>query len=167
MPKGAPFYTNYRHPELFHSQGMPMELDVFCPQYNIAFEYQGGEHYHSFYHGALPSQLRRDSEKRTACEHKKISLIDIPFWWDGNAQSLAATIHQHRPDIPLDVSYTAATPISSAPSLSLPNTDKTGHTPIPDYPPNYRKARDMVNQNPSSVFVKVFPYSPHTDPTHQ
>jgi hypothetical protein len=28
-----------------------------------------------------------------------ITLIEIGYWWDGTKDSLAATIHSHRPDI--------------------------------------------------------------------
>jgi hypothetical protein len=32
-----------------------------------------------------------------------ITLIAIPSWWDRSPGSLAATIQQHRPDIPLKI----------------------------------------------------------------
>jgi hypothetical protein len=41
-----------------------------------------------------------------------ITLIPIPFWWDGSLSTLAATLHQHRPDIPLSSVFVNAKPIS-------------------------------------------------------
>ena len=30
----------YRHPDLVNAEGRPLELDLFFPELNIAFEYQ-------------------------------------------------------------------------------------------------------------------------------
>jgi hypothetical protein len=43
---GGDVWFNYRHPSLFYRKsGKFMELDVFVPSLNIAFEYQGLQHF--------------------------------------------------------------------------------------------------------------------------
>lgn len=90
-----------------------MELDVFVPDFNLAFEYQGffklkvkvqGEqHYSPIYHMSTDhlQLVQRDEEKRNACENANITLIEVPYWWDFSKSSLAATILKKRPDIPI------------------------------------------------------------------
>ncbi len=48
-----------------------------------------------------PSVKDRDKKKNVACKELGITLITIPYWWDGKLSSLAATIQHIRPDIPL------------------------------------------------------------------
>lgn len=38
--------TDYRHPDLLAYAGTPLELDVYVPEYKLALEYQGIQHYH-------------------------------------------------------------------------------------------------------------------------
>ncbi len=39
-------------------------------------------------------------------------MIDIPYWWDGNVESLKATVYQIRPDIgPMKPTKDTASPI--------------------------------------------------------
>ena len=33
------------------------------------------------------------------CKEAGISLVEVPYWWDRTADSLAATIYSHRPDL--------------------------------------------------------------------
>jgi hypothetical protein len=37
--------------------------------------------------------------KYAACAKLGITLIEIPYWWDGSIDSLANTIHKYRPDL--------------------------------------------------------------------
>lgn len=77
-----------------------MELDIFIPSLSIALEYQGAQHYTSQYmFEELEFIQAKDSQKREACASEGITLIEIPYWWDRERDSLIATIHQFRPDL--------------------------------------------------------------------
>ncbi len=43
--------------------------------------------------------MKRDKEKEQACKNVGITLVHIPYWWDGKLESLKATIYHHRPDL--------------------------------------------------------------------
>ena len=92
---------NYYHSELQYSgSGKLMELDIFLPKEKIAFEYQGEHHYYDIYSlGSGWNQKEKDKEKRRICKEKEITLIEIPYWWDKQIQSLASTIHKERNDL--------------------------------------------------------------------
>lgn len=76
-----------------------MELDVYFPDISLAFEYQGRQHYQNVFQGGWAMQQTRDREKREACQQHHITLVLVPYWWNGESLSLAATIAQHRPDV--------------------------------------------------------------------
>lgn len=77
-----------------------MELDVYIPSLNLAFEYQGKQHFTNIYSMQDHTKVQeRDSEKRALCSSLGIDLIEIPYWWDGSVNSLLATIHQIRPQL--------------------------------------------------------------------
>jgi hypothetical protein len=67
----------------------------------IAFEYQGEQHYgHStFMRENINSQTIRDKEKQIGCKTTGITLVHIPYWWDGSKEQLIATIAEIRPDL--------------------------------------------------------------------
>lgn len=64
--------------------GKRLELDGYCDELKIAFEYQGKQHY-SFikYLHKQPethkAQKRRDDQKRSLCKERKIDLLEIPY----------------------------------------------------------------------------------------
>ena len=69
---------DYLHP-LF---GATLELDIFLPALNIAFEYQGEQHYEDVSHyGSNESNKMRDHEKQRLCANADIRLVLIPYWW--------------------------------------------------------------------------------------
>jgi hypothetical protein len=58
----------------------PLELDGFCEKLNLAFEYQGEQHYKPFGNITqrdVDAQQERDREKKTLCDDKGIKLIII------------------------------------------------------------------------------------------
>ncbi len=77
-----------------------MELDIFLPKEQLAFEYQGEHHFHDLYHlGILRQQKERDNEKKNACKEHEITLIAVPYWWSKDTSSLIATIYKERKDL--------------------------------------------------------------------
>mmetsp|Transcript_17422 Transcript_17422/g.19405 ORF Transcript_17422/g.19405 Transcript_17422/m.19405 type:complete len:256 (+) Transcript_17422:32-799(+) len=77
-------------------------VDAYIPSLDLAFEYQGEQHYTD----VLPwhssgMQISRDNVKAEKCRSAGISLIPIPFWWKGDHESVVATILYYRPTIGL------------------------------------------------------------------
>jgi hypothetical protein len=61
-----------------------LQLDGFCKELNLAFEYNGIQHYkfNKYFHNSkedFTNQQERDKLKRKILEQRKIKLIDIPF----------------------------------------------------------------------------------------
>jgi hypothetical protein len=115
----------YRHPDIISIAGIPLQLDFFYPQLNIAFEYQvtlwitsllscqGQQHYRDvgMFNASLSEGKQRDLTKTEICKQQGISyilalsnklgitLIEVPYWWDRTYESLAATVYNNRPDL--------------------------------------------------------------------
>lgn len=91
----------YKHPQLlFPDTNKPMELDVFLPEISLALEYQGMQHYVSGkLFGDSDVQKSNDQQKLEACRQAGITLIQVPYWWSGDKESLQGTIHLVRPDL--------------------------------------------------------------------
>lgn len=51
------------------------------------------------YSGSLKTRQEKDEERKNACKEVGITLIPIPYWWDGRKDSLLATISKIRPDL--------------------------------------------------------------------
>ena len=82
---------DYHHPLLVKVTNM--ELDIFIPSLNIAFEYQGEHHFDDMPHsGSIELFKARDFQKSTICENLDIHLILIPYWWDKSITSLASLL---------------------------------------------------------------------------
>jgi hypothetical protein len=71
-----------------------LQLDIWIPRYNIAFEYQGRQHYLPDNHfiRTFEEQVERDQRKKIACMDASIQLIGIPYWWDFDSNALFGTI---------------------------------------------------------------------------
>lgn len=62
-----------------------MELDIWLPKNNLAFEYQGLHHFHDTDHifGRKKQHQRLlDCEKQEECSNSSIKVIAVPYWWD-------------------------------------------------------------------------------------
>jgi len=68
------------HGMRFKSSNYPMELDIWLPNLNLAFEYQGEQHYDD------PEVMKRDEEKRNACEVTGIRLVEVPCTWNASKE---------------------------------------------------------------------------------
>jgi len=84
--------------------GFPLSVDVYVPEHNLAVEYQGQQHYEDTFkwHNA-DKQCILDYEKSQHCADAGVTLAHIPYWWSGDAGSLAATIKQQCPSINVKV----------------------------------------------------------------
>lgn len=62
----------------------------------------GGHHYEekgSTHSQGVVYQQQKDLEKKVGCEKLGITLVQIPFWWDGSEEAVVSTILKHRPDL--------------------------------------------------------------------
>ena len=75
---------DYKHSKLvFPGTQRGMEIDVFIPELNLGFEYQGEQHFQDIgYFGPKMQYTARDNHKREACESQGITLVEIPYWWN-------------------------------------------------------------------------------------
>ena len=77
------------------SSNRPMQLDVFIPSKNLAFEYQGKQHFEEVgIFSSAKSYQQRDEEKRTLCASNNIKLIEVPYWWNRSREELQEMIGQ-------------------------------------------------------------------------
>lgn len=68
-----------------------MELDIWIPERQIAFEYQGQQHYHDmeeFTKIRKTQSPAKDMEKNLKCKQNGIHLVSVPYWWDSSLASL-------------------------------------------------------------------------------
>jgi hypothetical protein len=92
---------DFRHPQLRIGR-QRLELDLFLPGLNLAFEYQGEQHYSDLSPSAFsPLELyeERDRIKKQLCRDLGISLVQVPYWWDRQLPSLRATITEACPEV--------------------------------------------------------------------
>lgn len=69
---------------LRRKNGYCLELDGWCPELKLAFEYQGSQHYkfNKRFHRSMEDfekQKQRDEEKKKLCEKHGVKLIEIPY----------------------------------------------------------------------------------------
>jgi len=102
-----------------------LELDIFLPQFNLALEFHGEQHYKEFSPSSgflnLAERQKSDSEKKKICEANGITLVCIPFWWDETVESLTSTLNQYVPDV---FPASDSPPIPSEMPLDFKNTRK-------------------------------------------
>jgi len=86
--------------ELFEHPEVNANLDIYIPEYRLAFDYQGVQHYRDVGEaGTMEFELDEDKEKLKKCTEKKVTLVTVPFWWDANKGALVASILEKRPDL--------------------------------------------------------------------
>ena len=80
---------NYRHPLLPSFQHL-IEIDIFLPSLNFAFEYHGQQHFDDlpFAFNSILSYLSHDQLKQRISKLRGVTLICIPYWWDLSLSSL-------------------------------------------------------------------------------
>ena len=97
--KNYHIYEEYYSTGLVYESGYEITFDVFIPARNLAFEYQGAQHYED-----IPSCFplielysSRDTQKVQICEMNQINLIAVPYWISvDDVSSLLGLIHQPR-----------------------------------------------------------------------
>jgi len=94
-------HFNYRHPDVkLDDGGKESHLDIYLPDLNLAFEYQGAQHYEQLdVYGDVKQRMSRDSDKADRCAALGISLVAIPHWWDKQRPQLLAALLALRPDL--------------------------------------------------------------------
>lgn len=92
---------NYQHHALqWEGTRRKLELDLYIPSLNLAFEYNGQQHYKDIgYFQPTHQYQTRDDLKQQACKLAGISLISVPYWWNRKKESLVATILKHNPQL--------------------------------------------------------------------
>jgi len=85
---------------LFSGSDMPMSFDIYVPVLHLALEYQGMQHYHHHnIFGTTMFRQQRDEEKRKACKNAGITLLEVPYWWQHDKESIVAAIFKLRPEV--------------------------------------------------------------------
>lgn len=92
--------TREKFPSNWIKLGNGMQLDGYCKVLNIAFEYNGKQHYEqcSFFHKNMAhfeSQKTRDKIKSDLCESKNINKITIPYFCAETDDQLELFIRQY------------------------------------------------------------------------
>jgi len=78
-----------------------LELDGYCDDLRMAFEYQGIQHYKivKYWHNdhEFKSLQQRDAKKRKICKEKNILLIEIPYTMNKNNHQLTKYVRKKVP----------------------------------------------------------------------
>jgi len=94
--------SEYSHPTLtYENTKQPMRFDFYLPQLNLAFEYQGEQHYDSdvTIFGNSEKRQSMDRLKSSELERGGMTLVSVPFWWGRSRDKLLELILASRPDL--------------------------------------------------------------------
>jgi len=97
--------SNFTHKKLRYANSeKPMQLDVFLPELNLAFEYQGKQHFSQLrVYGEVGERMEKDVEKEVEVKKEGITLITIPFWWNQKEETILRSLFRERPELFEDV----------------------------------------------------------------
>jgi len=103
LPGNVEIVEEYIYPLKKSRTGCPMIFDIYVPSLNLVFEYQGYQHYfdHVMF-GIVKARKERDNERFRACASLGLALVEVPYWWHRDKDSLYVILHKHRPDIVFD-----------------------------------------------------------------
>lgn len=78
------FLVDCKFPSTWNALGVKMQLDGYCQELKLAFEYNGKQHYQEIFHfhrrkKDFEKQQIRDALKSTLCQQKGIRKINIPY----------------------------------------------------------------------------------------
>jgi len=112
LPSKVEVFEEYTHPSKeFSPSGSPLIFDVYVPGLKLAFEYQAYHHYYDhIMFGEDDSPKVEDEERRKASKSLGITLIELPYWWQRDKETLLSLLQKERPDVNLDT--TEAVPFS-------------------------------------------------------
>ena len=83
---------NYKSNLLFKKSKKYMEIDIFLPEMNIGFEYQGEQHYRPIpLFGGIKGfndTLKRDNEKKIAFKKAGIIVYFVPYYLEKNLNNI-------------------------------------------------------------------------------
>ena len=86
---------DYKHPNIKFDTSYSCELDLYLPELNLAFEYNGEHHYmDNPVYGPCELYQQKDKEKAEKCKENGISLIIIPYWWNEQPEFIIEKIKE-------------------------------------------------------------------------
>eukprot|EP01125_Pyxidicula_operculata_P022520 TRINITY_DN924_c0_g1_i3.p1 TRINITY_DN924_c0_g1~~TRINITY_DN924_c0_g1_i3.p1 ORF type:complete len:367 (-),score=32.65 TRINITY_DN924_c0_g1_i3:25-1125(-) len=83
------------------NENVSVEVDIWLPKLNLAFEYQGEHHYVNIpsISATTENYKKKDDFKKSFCASINVTLIEIPYWWDGEMSSVLPYIKSTRPEL--------------------------------------------------------------------
>jgi len=95
LPPNLELIEDYVHPSKTNLGGSIL-FDIYIPSLKLVFEYNGTHHYHSNeVFGDTKSHRERDSGKLEVCRSEGITVIEVPYWWRRDKESIVAILHKH------------------------------------------------------------------------